>query len=225
MKEEPAHAIPTLGPIKLSTHIADLFLAGAGEQPALNHPKTRAAWHLFFFSILALVGWHIMIRIAVIPAYGGISGFKEAIRMFEMVIYAYLIIVLCFLMYCHHRFMLIPRLSCRFRTLAFFMVLMVVLFSRLYYSLYHTNPGHFNIPPDVTLPTSEFGIHGTADLAGVLEFATLSGAIIVNSSYSAIQPKSVLACTIAIIEGGIGYIFIAILIATFVEITADRRTI
>jgi len=134
-----------------------------------------------------------------------------------------MIIILAFLIYSHHRFMLVPRLSVRFRTILFFFACMVLLFSRIYYSLFYLNKDHFNISNDATLPTARFGIHGYSDLVAVLEFATLSGSIMLNISYPLIQPKSILACMIAMIESGVGFVFVAILVATFVEISSDRK--
>lgn len=223
MKDDTTNALPQLGLKKLSVYFADLLLTGAGEGAAMRHQKTRRAWHFFFFSVLTFLVWYLIIRIAIAPSFSGNLRFVVAIRTIEVCMYVYLIGTLAFLIYCHHRFMLVPRLSFRFRTLVFFLVVMIFLFSRVYYSLYHINSAHFNFSGTATLPTSHFGIHGSDDLLAALEFVILSSAIVLNSSYTLIQPQSVLACTIAIVQSGVGFIFIAILIATFVEITADRK--
>jgi hypothetical protein len=62
VRDDTANVIPKLGPKKLSAYVADLLLAGAGEGAAMKHPKTRKAWHLFFFSSLAFLAWYLVGR-------------------------------------------------------------------------------------------------------------------------------------------------------------------
>jgi hypothetical protein len=211
--------VPKLGLLKLSSYFADLLLVGAGEEEAVKHPRTRSAWHLFFFSLLSLLAWHGIVRMIVIPNVSNVQNSDPIIRLIEAVIYSYLLIVLTILMYRHYHFMLLPRRDPRFVTIGFFFIMMLLLFSRLNYSLYHFDTNLFQWENSTILPSSEFGIHGYEDIGGIIEFLIFSGCAMLNCSYSSIQSNSLLISSIALIQSFVGFVFIAILVATVIELS------
>ena len=218
----PEEPIPKLGLLKLSSLVADLFLVGVGEEEAMKHRRTRAAWHLLFFSILFFLGWHVIIRIAITPSLP--PSYYPYIRLIEALIYTYLLISLAILMYRHYHFMLLPRRDPRFVTIGFFFVMMVLLFSRVYYSLFHFDPNLFQLAESAITPTADFGIHGYKDVGGVMEFLIFSGCAMLNCSYSNVQSASLFISTVALIQSFTGFVFIAILVATVLEISLDSST-
>jgi hypothetical protein len=210
--------IPKLSPGALSSYIADLLLVGVGEGEAMKHRRTRGAWHLFFFSMLAFLVWHLLIRLLLAPSFYGDPQFLVIVRMLEAILYGYLLLTLGTLAYCHYHFMLLPRRDPRFVTIAFFFVMTLLLFGRLHYSLFHVRPSLYRWADTTTIPTANFGVHGYKDVAAFGEFVVFSGSSLLNCSLSGIQTNSLLVSSIALVQIIVGYVFIAIVISTFVQI-------
>ena len=70
------------------------------------------------------------------------------------------------------------------------------------------------------IPTLEFGIHGLTDVQAFLGFVIFSACATLNCSYSELQPNGFLISFVALLQTVLGYLFISILIATFVQISA-----
>lgn len=212
--------VPKLRPLELSSHIADLLLVGVGEEDAVRHPFTRATWHLFFFSALLFAAWHVGIRIVVGPTFRDNMHVIAWIRLIESVIYAYLILVLIVLTYTHYLLMLAPQMRYRFVNIVFVFLTSILLFSRLYYSLFGVENTLFKSDDRFNLPTPNFGIHGTRDLAAFGEFLIFSGSTSLNCPCSNVSSNSLLVSAIMLVQTTLGYFFGAVLIATFVQVSS-----
>jgi hypothetical protein len=210
--------IPKLRPRALSSYVADLLLVGAGEGEAMKHRQTRGAWHLFFFSMLTFLAWHVLVRLLIAPSFYGSPRFLVAIRTFEAAFYGYLLLTLAALAYYHYHFMLLPRRDPRFVTIAFFFVMTLLLFGRLHYSLFHVKPALYRWAASTIIPTPEFGVHGYTDIAAFGEFVIFSGCSLLNCSLSNLQANSLLVALITLVQVITGYVFIAIVISTFVQV-------
>ena len=197
---ETKSSVPKLSPLSLSGYIADLFLAGVGEEEAINHKTTRQAWHLFFFSLVLFLLVHILIRIALIPSFSNVESLAPRIRLLESCIYGYLLIVLVFLIYNHYHVILLPRRNPRLVTIGFFFAVMTLLFSRLYYSLFHFNDNLFRWTDRAILPTGDFGIRGLRDLGAATEFVIFSGCAMLNCSYSEFKAGSLLIASLEMFQ-------------------------
>jgi len=214
--------IPQLGPLRLSTHIADLVLAAAGESSALASRSTRACWHVFFYSSVLLLVWHTVVRLTIAPSFAGDEVFIARVRLIESIIYAYLIVTVCALTITHYRYMLLPRKSTRIATFFFLATTTVLLFARLYYSMYYYNNELFSTQRDVFVRAHEFGIRGLRDLIGFLYFVAFSTSALLNCSFRVLESNSLVASLATTLETLIGYFYIGIVVATLVNVGAPR---
>lgn len=211
-----------MGAIQCSNYIADLILVEAGEEQAVRHPSTRRAWHFFFFLTLVLVIWHFVVRLAVAPSFTDSLVFVKSIRLVEACIYAMLICALGIVACSHYQNLLLPGRHSRFITLCFLFGMAVLLFARLNYSLFNYNPLLFVANDTRIVPVTHFGMHGFRDLQLFLECLEYSSCAILNRSFSGLVPTSPLIVGIAVIETMVGYAFFAIMIATFVQVKAQK---
>jgi hypothetical protein len=201
----------------LSWDIANLVLKSAGESKASENNETRRAWHLFLYSTVIAFVWYLFARLILSPSLSEIEWFHDTLRSFELGVYSYLFIVLTWLGIRHYRSMILPGTSLRAVTVLFFFLASLLIFSRVYYSLYSLDPTLFTSAHYASLPTSEFGLNGTKDLGASFEFAVLSGCSLLNCSYSSIESNSLLISSIRLLQTTLGYLFLVVLLATFIQ--------
>lgn len=100
--------------------------------------------------------------------------------------------------------------------------MMMFFFGRLHGTIFHLELNSYATKNGFELSHNSFGIHGKNDLSTFIAFMLLSTNLMLNSSYSVIEPQTFLAHWVCTAQSGIGYIFVALLIATFVEISTNR---
>lgn len=215
--------IPAVPLRALSGHIADLLLVGVGEHEAVRHRTTRIAWHAFFFSTVLFVVWHVCARLILSPSLTSSPELLARIRLVEALCYAWLIILLTVLACYHYSFVILGKRHARFMTVGFFFATAVLLYARLYFSLFHVNQTFFRWTEATHVPDAAMGIHGWPDVVAFGEFVIYSASVMLNGSYSTLSSNSMVVSSIAVCEGAFGYFFIAVLVGTFVEITSERK--
>jgi hypothetical protein len=215
--------IPKLNLKALSRYIADLILVGVGETDAVENKNTRIAWHLFLFSIVLFVIWHGLIRLFIAPSFVGDTIFACNIRLFESIIYMYLILTLSFIVVTHYKNILIHGKNKRYITICFFFVCYIFLFARLYYSLFNYNPELFRISNSFIFLSSEFGLKGKDDIISFFQFILFSTDSLFNRSYDTIKSNSILIQVITTCEMIIGFLLISFIVAVFVSISTSKN--
>jgi len=216
--------VPKLRPMALSGYIADLILVGLGEAQAVHHRSTRSAWHVLFFSSILLVIWHFTIRVAVVPSLIGSIAFAQSLRLMETFAYGYLLVVLCIVAGFHYRNVLLPGSQPRFVSLCFFFLYSIVLFARLTYSLLNYSPDLFKTIDTTTVAAHHFGLFGAGDFKLFVECLNYSVCTMMNRSYTGIEPASLVTSCISTVEALAGYVFFAVLIGTFVQVSSHKVT-
>lgn len=219
-----ANNIPKLGLKSLSIYIADLILVGAGESAAVENKNTRTAWQLFFFSILIFAFWHGTIRLFIAPSFKGVRDFTSTIRLMESIAYMYLILSLSAVVVTHYKNILIHGKNKRYITICFFFISFILLFARLYYSLFNYDSDLFRISNSFVFLSSEFGIEGKDDFISFLQFLLFSVDSLFNRSYETINSNSMLIQFITTCEMIFGFLLISFIVAVFVSISTSKET-
>lgn len=204
-----------------SSGVADLVLAASGEYAAAASPARRS-WHRFFYLGLAAIVWHILVRLFVVPSLGEKGG--DIVRLIDVLEYILLFAALVHVASSHYRHVFRPGASLRLATISFFLFVVVVLLTRIFYSIYVLDPALFLATDPAATPSPDFGVNGAQDLRASIEFAIFSACTLASCEFSTISSASQLISSIQLAARLLGIGFIAVVVATVVQkrVSVDR---
>jgi len=211
-------------PLQLSLYVADLLLVSEGSEESVREPKVRIVWHTFFFSLLIFAALTTLFNM-VIKSHMEHSELAAIIyRAFYSVCLGYFIALLYLLAYRHYIYLLKTGRDLRFQQIIFFYIFGVLLFAKLYGSLFFLQPNLFTYSHPIIEPTAclmEFSLLIYALLA---DFFVYSACVTVSIEYPRIMSSSLLVSALNVMQILFSLTIVAIFIATFIQ-KADQKEI
>jgi hypothetical protein len=223
-EENPPLALPKLNLLRLSLHVADLWLVSEGSHEWVGEPKIRRLWHVLFFSVwISLFVQYFAYRVL----QGSLADSPLASTswcLYEVLPCVWLLYLDAWLACRYYRYLLLTGKDLRFSNVAVFWSTLILMFAGLYERLYVLKPSLF------TMPNAPFVPNATVTIIPLLASAKLYFRFFVYSASTALTLSSfglgsaslaVSTCNLIEVLGSV--LLIALLVSTFVNKSSSAR--
>ena len=214
--------LPKLNLVRLSVYFSDLFLVSDDSIEWVREQRVRRIWHVYFFSVLSYTAISFVGSRALDPILETSSGLTLVFRSASLASMIWLICLDIALALAHYRYLLRTAFDLKISSILFFWYNWIILFAISYRELFYLRPSLFIFPNAPFVPTKLTTVNYLQGIYTTLYFLIYSLCTSLSFRFPAISSSSSLIALINVAEIIGNLLFIALLVATFVSMSASR---
>jgi hypothetical protein len=208
--------LPKVSLIRLSLYISEWFLLSEDSEIWVDEPRVLIAWHLFFFSTSVVMLVTIAARLLFTSVLENSAVATLILRWWECAGIGATLPIYATLAARFYQHLLLTGRDLRFRSVALFWCVWIILFGLLYYLLYLLAPTSINYQHPVFVPqTTLVAVSILLKYKMIAYFMTYSACIATAISFPNITSNSLVASILNVAEATGSILFIALIVATF----------
>jgi hypothetical protein len=210
--------------IKLSKYFAEFILLTEGSEEWIKVTPLRKAWHYLVLLALFKAFYGYVLISLFSQQFGTIYAFVLFHRIFSIIILSAILILVLYIIYLHYRYLLTTGLDLRFKNIPLFYLLLILIYSQLYYSIYFLAPLSFYYPQPIIMTENIIVSLGFRGYLLLLDFATYSFSVSFALSYPRISSNSIFVSLLNVSQLIINVVLISLFISTFVQKISDKKS-